>query len=99
MLHIALSDSEITPNTGNVAGMCRATAAQLHLIGRLGFRLADRELKRAGLDYWPEVDLVRHESLEQFEGSFQGRILCFSARGSEPYTSVEFSDGDCLLFG
>ena len=60
MLHVALWEPEVPPNTGNVARLCAATGSRLHLIGRLGFRLDDKSLKRAGLDYWPAVDLVRH---------------------------------------
>ena len=67
MLHVALWEPEIPPNTGNVARLCAATGARLHLIGRLGFRLDDKSLKRAGLDYWPAVDLARHATFEEFE--------------------------------
>jgi tRNA (cytidine/uridine-2'-O-)-methyltransferase len=67
MLHVALWEPEIPPNTGNVARLCAATGARLHLIGRLGFRLDDRSLKRAGIDYWDAVDLVRHVMFEEFE--------------------------------
>ena len=67
MLHVALWEPEIPPNTGNVARLCAATGHRLHLIGRLGFRLDDRSLKRAGLDYWHAVDVVRHVTFEEFE--------------------------------
>jgi tRNA (cytidine/uridine-2'-O-)-methyltransferase len=67
MLHVGLWEPEIPPNTGNVARLCAATGTRLHLIGRLGFRLDDRSLKRAGLDYWPAVDLVRHTTFAEFE--------------------------------
>ena len=67
MLHVALWEPEIPPNTGNVARLCAATGARLHLIGRLGFRLDDRSLRRAGLDYWHAVDVVRHVTFEDFE--------------------------------
>src|SRR5437762_351339 len=70
MLHVALWEPEIPPNTGNVARLCAATGSRLHLIGRLGFRLDDRRLKRAGLDYWPAVDLVEHVTFEEFEEVF-----------------------------
>jgi hypothetical protein len=70
MLHVALWEPEIPPNTGNVARLCAATGSRLHLIGRLGFRLDDRSLKRAGLDYWDAVDLVRHVTMEEFEAAF-----------------------------
>src|SRR5262245_57858192 len=99
LIHIALWEPEIPPNTGNVARLCAATGSPLHLIGRLGFRLDERELLRAGLDYWPAVDLHRHDTVEQFEVTFAGRICCLSARASVPYTEATFRDGDCLLFG
>jgi tRNA (cytidine/uridine-2'-O-)-methyltransferase len=70
VLHVALWEPEIPPNTGNVARLCAATGTRLHLIGRLGFRLDDRHLKRAGLDYWPRVDLHRHATLAEFECAF-----------------------------
>jgi tRNA (cytidine/uridine-2'-O-)-methyltransferase len=99
MLHVALWEPEIAPNTGNIARLCAATGARLHLIGRLGFRLDDRHLKRAGLDYWPEVDLVRHVTLEEFEVAFGGRLWCVDNPADRPYTRAEFRDGDALLFG
>ena len=67
MLHVALWEPEIPPNTGNIARLCAATGTRLHLIGRLGFRLDDRSLRRAGLDYWHAVDVVRHVTFEDFE--------------------------------
>ncbi len=100
MLHVALWEPEIPPNTGNVARLCAATSATLHLIGRLGFRLDDRSLRRAGVDYWEQVEVQRHVTLEDFERSFAGRrLFCFSAHASRAYTSVGYQDGDCLLFG
>jgi tRNA (cytidine/uridine-2'-O-)-methyltransferase len=99
VIHVALWEPEIPPNTGNVARLCAATGSPLHLIGRLGFRLDERELLRAGLDYWPEVDLHRYDTLERFEQAFAGRVCCFSARASLPYTAASFRDGDCLMFG
>lgn len=100
LLHVALWEPEIPPNTGNIARLCAATGTRLHLVGRLGFRLDDRRLRRAGLDYWPSVDVCRHTSLEELEGSLQGsRLFCFSARAQTPYTHVAYQDGDCLLFG
>src|SRR5947209_5197947 len=100
MFHVALWEPEIPPNTGNIARLCAATGATLHLVGRLGFRLDDRSLRRAGLDYWPEVDVRRHVTLEDFEQALApARIFCFSARASLPYTAVVYRPGDCLLFG
>jgi tRNA (cytidine/uridine-2'-O-)-methyltransferase len=109
MLHVALWEPEIPPNTGNVARLCTATGTRLHLIGRLGFRLDDKTLKRAGLDYWPHVDLVRHVTFEEFEvairsppiaiGGLASSVWCIETPSSRPYTRVAFRDGDCLLFG
>jgi tRNA (cytidine/uridine-2'-O-)-methyltransferase len=100
MLHVALWEPEIPPNTGNIARLCAATGSALHLVGRLGFQIDDRTLRRAGLDYWPHVDLRRHATLPDFEASLaESRLLCFSTRGKHIYTRAEYRDGDCLLFG
>jgi len=100
MLHVALWEPEIPPNTGNVARLCAATGARLHLIGRLGFRLDDRSLRRAGIDYWDAVDVVRHVTFEEFERAIGGgRIWLIETPSPRPYTQAKFADGDCLLFG
>ena len=100
MLHVALYEPEIPPNTGNVMRLCAATGARLHLIGRLGFHLDDRSLRRAGLDYLDAVDFRRHATMQEFEEAIvPAGIFCFSARAGRLYTSAEFQDGDCLLFG
>jgi tRNA (cytidine/uridine-2'-O-)-methyltransferase len=100
MLHVALWEPEIPPNTGNIARSCAATGTALNLIGKLGFRLDDRSLRRAGCDYWVDVDVRYHATLEEFDAAMGDcRILPFSARGSVPYTAVEYQSGDCLLFG
>src|SRR5690242_14052302 len=99
MIHVALWEPEIPPNTGNVARLCAAVGAPLHLIGRLGFRLDDRLLRRAGLDYWHAVEMHRHRTVEEFEAASTGRIFCLSAHATTPYTRAAFQDGDCLLFG
>jgi tRNA (cytidine/uridine-2'-O-)-methyltransferase len=102
MLQIALFEPEIPPNTGNIARLCAATNCPLHLIGPLGFRLDEKSLRRAGLDYWDEVELHRHDSLTQFEIHLQSksaRLLCLSAHATTPYTDIHFQRDDCLLFG
>jgi tRNA (cytidine/uridine-2'-O-)-methyltransferase len=106
MLHIALWEPEIPPNTGNIARLCAATGTTLHLIGRLGFRLDNRALRRAGLDYWHAVTLKQHTSLDQFlsnvlpeAGKKSPRVFCYSARAGRSYTAVRYRDGDILLFG
>jgi tRNA (cytidine/uridine-2'-O-)-methyltransferase len=100
MLHVALWEPEIPPNTGNIARLCVAVGARLHLIGRVGFRLDDRSLRRAGVDYWNEVDVHRHITLADFERAMASqRVFCFSAHAAVSYTRVQYRDGDCLLFG
>ncbi len=100
MLHIALWEPEIPPNTGNIARSCAATGTALHLIGRLGFRIDDRSLRRAGCDYWGQVEIHRHDDLAAFEAALGGtRVICFSAHATRPYTQVRYQDDDCLLFG
>jgi tRNA (cytidine/uridine-2'-O-)-methyltransferase len=105
MLHIALWEPEIPPNTGNVARLCAATGAMLHLVGRLGFRLDARSLRRAGVDCWEDVVVERHaswtdlESWQSVHGLAASRCFAFSARATRPYTSILYEDGDMLLFG
>jgi tRNA (cytidine/uridine-2'-O-)-methyltransferase len=99
MLHVALYEPEIPPNTGNIARLCAATGAQLHLIGRLGFRLDDRHLLRAGCDYWHSVAVCRHLTYDEFEAAVTGRIFCLTKHAPTSYTQARFRDGDCLLFG
>jgi tRNA (cytidine/uridine-2'-O-)-methyltransferase len=100
MLCVALLEPEIPPNTGNIARLCAATGAELHLIGRLGFRLDERSLRRAGLDYWPHVTLKCHTTLAEFEAAFAARrLICLSAHARQPYTQISYEDDDCLLFG
>jgi len=105
MLHLALYEPEIPPNTGNIARLAAATGAMLHLIGRLGFRLDERSLRRAGVDCWAKVQSLRHASLADFEawrtaqGHDPARCFAFSARAAQPYTQLRFQDGDALLFG
>lgn len=102
MLKVVLVHPQIPPNTGNIARTCAATATELHLVGPLGFEISDRYLKRAGLDYWPYVNLRYHPSIEAFQ-AFQeaqgGRRIGFSTRGSCSYVKCEFQPGDWLLFG
>ena len=100
ILHVALHEPMIAPNTGNIARTCAATGVVLHLIGRLGFRLDDRSLKRAGCDYWPHVDVRRHSEWASFRRALpDARILAFSAHSRQNYTQFRYQAGDCLLFG
>lgn len=100
MLHVALWEPEIPPNTGNIARLCAAIGCPLHLIGPLGFRIDERSLRRAGLDYWHAVQLLRHDTFADFEAACgAASIYCLSAHGEKPYTQIPFRAGDCLLFG
>ncbi len=100
MFHIALLEPEIPPNTGNIIRLCVATGAELHVIGRAGFPLGERTVRRAAIDYWDERTLHRHATLEEFEaGRVADRIFCFSAHATTHYTEVLYRPGDSLLFG
>src|SRR5215203_3078992 len=100
MLHIALVEPEIPPNTGNIARLCAATLTALHIVGVTGFRMDDRTLKRAGLDYWNEVDLHRHVDLESlFKNLPDSRFLYLTTNTDRPYTYFKFQETDCLVFG
>ncbi|HZV06815.1 MAG TPA: tRNA (cytidine(34)-2'-O)-methyltransferase [Gemmataceae bacterium] len=99
MFHIALLEPEIPPNTGNIIRLCVATGASLHIIGRAGFPLGERTVRRAAVDYWDEISLHRHATLEEFESHAAGRIFCFTAHAASRYTDVAYQAGDSLLFG
>ncbi len=102
MPKIVLIEPEIPPNTGNIARTCAATGTPLHLVMPLGFELSDKYLKRAGLDYWPHVDLQLHECVQDFLSyatKQPGRLIGFSARASDSYTNIAYTDDDWLIFG
>jgi tRNA (cytidine/uridine-2'-O-)-methyltransferase len=102
MPQIVLVEPEIPPNTGNIARTCAATQTPLHLVEPLGFQINDRQLKRAGLDYWPHVPLEQHPSWPAFlksRKSNQGRLLGFSRHAKKSYLEVEFHSNDWLIFG
>lgn len=100
MFHIALLEPEIPPNTGNIIRLCVATGAELHIIGRAGFPLGERTVRRAAVDYWDERTLHRHSTLAEFEASRgDGNIFCFTAHADRRYTDVVYRPGDALLFG
>lgn len=98
-LHLVLVEPQIPPNTGNVARLCAATGCALHLVEPLGFSIADRELKRAGLDYWDALEVVVHPSLEAFIASWPGALWLFSAHAERSYRDAAFAPGDALVFG
>jgi tRNA (cytidine/uridine-2'-O-)-methyltransferase len=102
MPQLVLVNPQIPPNTGNIARTCAATRTKLHLIEPLGFEISDRQLKRAGLDYWPYVDLKIHESIAaflEFQQQQAGRLIGFSVRGTCNHFEFSFKPDDWLLFG
>ena len=100
MLHIVLVEPEIPPNTGNIARTCAATGTKLHLVKPLGFLIDDKSLKRAGLDYWPYVDLEGHESLDDFLAAYEGhRMFLATTKGAKRFTDHTYRDEDMFLFG
>jgi tRNA (cytidine/uridine-2'-O-)-methyltransferase len=100
MFHIVLVEPEIPPNTGNIARLCAATNSKLHLIEPLGFSLDGKQLKRAGMDYWRQVDWRTWPDLESFLAAIGGsRFFLLTTKTSTAYTAVQFQDGDYLVFG
>lgn len=100
MINVALVEPEIPPNTGNIARLCAATRTPLHIVGVAGFRLDDRAVRRAGLDYWPEVQLQRHRDLDALGAALPGaRFVYLSTKAETRYTDWQFSTDDCLVFG
>jgi tRNA (cytidine/uridine-2'-O-)-methyltransferase len=97
-LNVVLVEPEIPPNTGNVARLCAATNSTLHLIGPLGFRLDDRELKRAGMDYWEHVTWKYWNSWDEFLPA-NGRLWLVENKSDRLYTEVQYRPDDYLVFG
>jgi len=99
-LHVVLVEPEIPPNTGSIARLCAGTDTVLHLVEPLGFSLEDRYLKRAGLDYWPHVQLVVHPDLDHLSAAHPGlRGFYATKAASRLYTEVRYRRGDFLFFG
>ena len=101
MLNVVLVEPEIPPNTGNVGRLCLATKSTLHLVKPLGFSLGDRQLKRAGLDYWEDVDLKTWDSLDALIKAKQpgARFFFVTTKTKRAYWDVQFRPGDFLVFG
>ena len=98
--HIVLIEPEIPPNTGNIARLCGATGTVLHLVGKLGFSIDDKHLKRAGLDYWQAVDVQQWANLEELQAAFpSGRYWYTSKKADKTHVQADFKSGDFLVFG
>tara|TARA_B100001123_G_scaffold1293_1_gene1833 strand:+ start:289 stop:759 length:471 start_codon:yes stop_codon:yes gene_type:complete len=100
-MNVVLVEPEIPPNTGNVARLCAVTGSSLHLIGPLGFRLDDRQLKRAGMDYWEQVQWQIWEDWEDFSKGIPSQARCWFVEqgGGRRYDDVEYGPDDYLIFG
>jgi len=102
--HVVLVEPEIPPNTGSIARLCAATASPLHLVGKLGFRIDEHAVRRAGVDYWHLVDVRTHVDFNAFLEAFRaaspgGALHLFSGTATESYTRRAFARGDALVFG
>ena len=100
MFNVVLVEPEIPPNTGNVGRLCLATRSTLHLVGPLGFSLDDRQLKRAGLDYWDEVEVREWSGLDELQrANASARFFYLTTKSKHPYFEVQFQPNDFLVFG
>lgn len=101
MLHLVLFQPEIAPNTGNIGRMCALTKSRLHLIHPLGFVISDRNLRRAGMDYWKSLDVHEHADWNAFKASplAPRRLWLFTTKSQRSFWDVRYADGDGLLFG
>ena len=99
ILNIVMVEPEIPQNTGNVARTCAATGARLHLVGPMGFKIDDKKLKRAGLDYLHLLDITYYESLSDFLSKNSGEFFYFTTKARKVYSDVSYPDNCYLLFG
>lgn len=99
ILNIVLVEPEIPQNTGNIARTCAATGARLHLVGPMGFKIDDKKLKRAGLDYWHLLDITYYESLSEFINKTQGEFYFFTTKARHVYSDIKYPDNCYIFFG
>lgn len=100
VLNIVLVEPEIPQNTGNIARTCAATGARLHLVEPMGFKVDDKKLKRAGLDYWYLLDITYYKNLDDFfEKNKGGNFYYFSTKADKVYSDIEYPDNSYLVFG
>ena len=99
-MHIVLHQPELPQNTGNIGRTCVATGTSLHLIEPLGFRLNEKELKRAGMDYWDRLDVTRYMDFNDFKEKHPGaKIWMATTKAKRSYTEVSFGTDDFIMFG
>lgn len=100
MFNVVLYEPEIPQNTGNIARLCACTGCKLYLIGKLGFSLSDKYTKRAGLDYWDSVDVIKLNSMDElFAANKNANFYYLTTKAKKIYTDIKFKDGDFLCFG
>ena len=98
--NIVLFEPEIPQNTGNIVRLCACTGSKLFLVGKLGFSLSDKYLKRAGLDYWESVNITKYDTLEQLKSDFpESNFYYLTTKTKNLYTNKEYKDGDFFVFG
>ena len=100
-INVVMVEPEIPQNTGNVARTCAATGARLHLVGPMGFKMDDKKLKRAGLDYWQYLDITYYESLEEFieKNKEKGQFFYYTTKALHTHSDATYPDNCFLLFG
>ncbi len=101
LFHVALIEPEIPQNTGNIGRTCVGTRSDLHLVGELGFRITDKNLKRAGLDYWQHLKWQHHETFSDWEKQLENpkRVFYFTTKAKQSYFEANFEPGDWFVFG
>ena len=100
MLHIVLAEPQIPQNTGNISRTCAVTGAVLHLIKPYGFEISDKNLRRAGLDYWDKLDITYYDSLQDlFDRNKNGSFFYFTTKGRNVHSDMEYPDNAYLVFG
>ncbi|NLN81971.1 MAG: tRNA (cytidine(34)-2'-O)-methyltransferase [Clostridiales bacterium] len=99
VLNIVLVEPQIPQNTGNIARTCAATAARLHIVEPMGFRIEDSRLKRAGLDYWHLLDITYYKDMDDFLSRNGGPFFYFTTKGKKVYSDITYPDGCYLVFG
>ncbi|MBQ9245754.1 tRNA (cytidine(34)-2'-O)-methyltransferase [bacterium] len=98
--NIVLYEPEIPQNTGNIARLCACSGARLYLVGKLGFSLTDKYVKRAGLDYWDSVEIIKYDSLDELKKDYpESTFYYLTTKSKNLYTDVKFKENDFLMFG
>lgn len=98
--NVVLVEPEIPQNTGNIVRLCACTGANLFLVGKLGFAITDKYLKRAGLDYWDSANIKQYNSLEELQKDYyDSKFYYLTTKTDKKYTDISFKEGDFIVFG